>query len=158
MKDPALVKDRALVTAQTSTSAPGGGGSAAPPRPTPGRRGWFGALLLRLHFYAGVLIGPFILVAALSGALYAIAPQIEQAMYPHELHAPVTSTTLPLADQIVVAEEHVGGDASPVAVRPAPSAGDTTRVQFDDSSLGESESRAIFIDPGTGEIRGDMTV
>src|SRR5699024_6037186 len=30
---------------------------------------WFGPLLRRLHFYAGILIGPFILIAALSGAL-----------------------------------------------------------------------------------------
>ncbi|OYD71899.1 PepSY domain-containing protein, partial [Rhodococcus sp. OK302] len=35
-------------------------------------------LILRLHFYAGILIGPFILIAALSGGLYAIAPSIEK--------------------------------------------------------------------------------
>lgn len=122
------------------------------------RGGWFGALLTRLHFYAGVLIGPFILVAALSGALYALTPQIEQVLYADELHAPLSSTTLPLADQIVIAEEYVGEGAAPIAVRPAPNAGDTTRIQFGDESLGESQSRAIFVDPGTGEIRGDLSV
>src|SRR3546814_3422111 len=38
-------------------------------------------LILRLHFYAGILIGPFILIAALSGGLYAMAPTIEKFVY-----------------------------------------------------------------------------
>ncbi|GAB2476345.1 PepSY-associated TM helix domain-containing protein [Promicromonospora xylanilytica] len=29
---------------------------------------------------------------------------------------------------------------------------------FADEALGESESRAVFVDPGTGEVRGDLTV
>ncbi len=36
------------------------------------------AFLLRLHFYAGIFVGPFLLIAAISGGLYAIAPTIEQ--------------------------------------------------------------------------------
>lgn len=30
----------------------------------------FGALLLRLHFYAGILVAPFLVVAALTGLAY----------------------------------------------------------------------------------------
>lgn len=129
----------------------------SPPRPAP-RRGWFGALLVRLHFYAGILVGPFILVAALSGALYAIAPTIEQGVYARQLHAPTTDTQLSLGEQVEIAEAHVGGAATLSAVRPAPEPGDTTRVMFAQDGLGASESRAVFIDPGTGEIRGDETV
>lgn len=133
---------------------------AAPPSAPspPRRRPWFGALLVRLHFYAGVLVGPFILVAALTGALYALAPQLDQVVYAHQLHAPVTTTTLSLADQIAVAEEHVGDEATLAAVRPAPEPGDTSRIMFAQEGLGASESRAVFVDPGTGEIRGDLTV
>ncbi|MFF0909117.1 PepSY-associated TM helix domain-containing protein [Microbacterium enclense] len=127
--------------------------ASAPPR----RRGWFAALLRRLHFFAGVLIGPFILVAAVSGALYAVTPQIERALYAHELTAGSTLAALPLADQITAAEEYVGDGASPVAVRPAPARGETTRVMFADPSLGESKTRAVFVDPGTAEIRGELT-
>ena len=47
--------------------------------------------------------------------------------------------------------------ASPVTVRPAPGPEDTTRVLFADPSLGESEYRTMFVDPGTAEIRGDLT-
>lgn len=121
------------------------------------RKGWFTALLRRLHFFAGVLVGPFILVAALSGALYAITPTLDRIVYAHELTAPSTAAPLPLADQIVAAERYVGGEAAPVAVRPAPDPGATTRVMFADPSLGESETRAIFVDPGSAEIRGDLT-
>ena len=128
-----------------------------PTPPTPKRQPWFGAFLLRLHFYAGILVGPFILVAALSGALYAATPQLEQAIYAHELHAPESATTLPLADQIEAARAVVGDDGALVAVRPAPENGDTTRVMFTGDGLGESETRAIFVDPATAEVRGDLT-
>lgn len=135
-------------------------GPVAPEQGAPPRRkpGWFAALLRRLHFYAGILVGPFILVAAVSGALYALTPTLEQVVYSHELHAPVSSTSLGLAEQIEIAEGHVGEEATLSAVRPAPEAGDTTRILFVQEGLGASESRAVFIDPGTGEIRGDLTV
>ncbi|UIN29330.1 PepSY-associated TM helix domain-containing protein [Microbacterium binotii] len=129
-------------------------GRPRPPRP---RGGWFGSLLLRLHFYAGLLVGPFILVAATSGALYAIAPTLDELVYGHELHAPATATSLPLAEQITAAETYVGEGAVLTAVRPAPEPGDTTRVMFAEDDLAASESRAVFVDPGTGEIRGDLT-
>lgn len=132
---------------------------SAEPRPPRQRRGgWFGAMLLRLHFFAGILVGPFILIAAVSGALYALTPQLEQAVYAHELHVPATETRLTLAEQITVAEGYIGDEATLSAVRPAPEPGDTTRILFAQDGLGASESRAVFIDPGTGEIRGDLTV
>ncbi|MDQ1207066.1 PepSY domain-containing protein [Microbacterium sp. SORGH_AS_0862] len=130
---------------------------ARPRRPARSRGGWFGSLLLRLHFYAGLLVGPFILVAATSGALYAIAPTLDELFYGHELHAPATATSLSLAEQIIAAETYAGEGAVLTAVRPAPEPGDTTRVMFAGDDLGASESRAVFVDPGTGEIRGDLT-
>lgn len=131
---------------------------AATSRPDRAKPRWFGALMLRLHFSAGILVGPFILVAALSGALYALTPTLEQVVYAHELHAPATDQRLPLAEQIAIAEEHVDGEATLSAVRPAPEEGDTTRILFAQEGLAASESRAVFIDPGTGEVRGDLTV
>lgn len=121
-------------------------------------RSWFGPLLLRLHFLAGILVGPFLLVAAFSGAVYALTPTLEQVVYATELHAPVRGEPLPLAAQIASAADHVGDAATLSAVRPAPEPGDTTRVMFADPDLGPSESRAVFIDPENGEVRGDLTV
>jgi len=131
--------------------------SQLPARPAASHKGWLGQLLLRLHFYAGIFIGPFILVAALSGALYSLTPQIEQAVYAKQLQAPVAASYLPLADQIGAANAHVGEGNTPVAVRPAPGPGDTTRAMYADPNLGESETRAVFVDPATAEIRGDLT-
>jgi uncharacterized iron-regulated membrane protein len=62
---------------------------------------------------------------------------------------------LPLAAQVKAAVDRAGG-AAPVIVRPAPGPQDTTRVLFSDPTLGESQYRTLFVDPGTGEIRGDL--
>ncbi|MFI2362951.1 PepSY-associated TM helix domain-containing protein [Promicromonospora sp. NPDC019610] len=131
--------------------------AADPARPR-GRTPWFGPLLRRLHFYAGLLVGPFILVAATSGALYALTPALEQVVYDQELHAPAADTALSLGDQVEIAQGQVGADAVLTAVRPAPEPGETTRVMFAEDGLGPSESRAIFVDPATGEVRGDLTL
>ena len=136
--------------------APTSPGPTRPDNTGPESRGWFRAFVLRLHFYAGILAGPFLLIAALSGGLYAITPQLEQAVYANELHVPAVTQPQPLSAQVQAAMDAVGG-ASPVAVRPAPGPEDTTRVLFADPSLGESENRTIFIDPGTSTIRGDLT-
>ncbi|MDR7385718.1 PepSY-associated TM helix domain-containing protein [Promicromonospora iranensis] len=149
-----------VLVAPETERAPRRPGRPVPARPArSGRRqGWFGALLLRLHFYAGLLVGPFILVAAVTGALYALTPALEQVVYRHALHAPATDTQLSLAAQVDIARDHIGdGAATPSAVRPAPEPGDTTRIMFADDRLGASESRAVFVDPGTGEVRGDLT-
>ncbi|UMX83804.1 hypothetical protein MJ561_22200 [Klebsiella pneumoniae] len=39
------------------------------------------------------------------------------------------------------------GNLRLLAVRPASALGETTRIMFADPGLGESESRAIFVDP-----------
>ncbi|MDO4100055.1 PepSY-associated TM helix domain-containing protein [Clavibacter michiganensis] len=132
--------------------------SAATPAVTRPQRGWFLPLLLRLHFLAGILVGPFILTAALSGAAYALAPTAEQIVYADELHAPATGSTVPLAQQVEAAEAVVGGSGTLVAVRPAPAPGDTTRVMFTGDGLIPSQTRAIFVDPADASIRGDLPV
>jgi uncharacterized iron-regulated membrane protein len=127
-----------------------------PPKPDR-RRGWFPQLLLRLHFIAAIFVGPFILVAATSGALYALTPQLEQLVYAEQLHAPEADEYLPLADQIEAANAYTKDQDTIVAVRPAPNPGDTTRVMYTGDGLGESETRAVFVDPATAQIRGDLT-
>ncbi len=128
-------------------------------------RGWFRPMILRLHFYAGLIVGPFILVAALSGALYAAAPQLEKIVYAHELNAGSDARNLTVDDQVHRAVDHVRREGStgtdnpqPIAVRPAPEAGDTTRVMFaSPPGSSESDRRAVFVSPADGEIRGDLT-
>lgn len=111
---------------------------------------------MRVHFYAAVLVGPFLLIAALSGALYALTPQLEKAIYANELTATSDTLAVPLTAQIKAARAYLGTEQMPAAVRPGAD-GSTTRVMFADPALGESETRAIFVDPGTGAVKGDLT-
>ncbi|MBT1850690.1 PepSY-associated TM helix domain-containing protein [Enterobacter ludwigii] len=121
------------------------------------RAAW-GNLLRRLHFYVGLFVGPFIFFAALTGTLYVATPQLENTLYRHALHTDSVGEARPLAEQIAVAENAVGSDLRLHAVRPGLVDGDTTRVMFADPALGPSENRAIFVDPVSLEVRGDMTV
>lgn len=126
-----------------------------PTRPT-SPRSWR-PLILRLHFYAGILVAPFILIATISGGLYAVAPTIEQLLYRDYLHVDPTGPAVPVADQIRAAQAEQP-DLTVAAVRPATDPGDTTRVMFTDPSLGESKRLAVFVDPSTATSVGESTV
>lgn len=115
-------------------------------------------LLRRLHFYIGLFIAPFIFVAALTGTLYVLTPQLENWLYQPQLFTTSTGPDRPLAAQIAKASSVMVPDAKIAAVRPAPQAGETTRVMFSSADLGASETRAVFVDPKTLEIKGVMTV
>ncbi|WP_165466057.1 PepSY-associated TM helix domain-containing protein [Enterobacter cloacae] len=121
------------------------------------RAAW-GNLLRRLHFYIGLFVGPFIFFAALTGTLYVATPQLENVLYRHALHTDSVGEPQPLANQIAVAEKIVGSDLRLHAVRPGLIEGETTRVMFADPTLGPSENRAIFVDPVSLAVLGDMTV
>ncbi|WP_460307567.1 PepSY-associated TM helix domain-containing protein [Actinocorallia aurea] len=117
------------------------------------------ALALRLHFYAGVLVAPFLLVAAVSGLLYAGTWQAEKIVYADELtvSVPASSERLPVQKQVDAAQA-AEPDAKVLAVRPSVQDGATTRVLMDAAGLGESERLAVYVDPYRGEVKGDLIV
>ncbi|MFB7851687.1 MULTISPECIES: PepSY domain-containing protein [unclassified Streptomyces] len=129
-----------------TTSAPGDGGGT-----------WSGLrpLLLRLHFYAGVLIGPFLLVAAVTGLLYTATPQIESVVYEQELKVTPRGEPKPLAAQVDAAREAVPGGRL-VSVTRGAGADDTTRVAFDVEGLPEGRTQTAFVDPYDAEVRGTL--
>lgn len=123
-----------------------------------GGRGAVVQLLRRLHFYIGLFVGPFIFLAALTGTAYVLTPQLENAWYASTLFVTPQGEAQPLSRQVEAAR-HYAGPAEPFyAVRPAPGPQDTTRVQFADPELGASRSRAVFINPYTLAVTGDMPV
>lgn len=124
----------------------------------PASRGAVISLLRRLHFYIGLFVAPFIFVAALTGVLYVLTPQIENMLYADALTVEPQGAPKPLSAQIAAARASVGQTEKIYAVRPAPGATDTTRVQFVSPGLGASESRSVFINPYTLQVKGDMTV
>lgn len=129
--------------------------SAALPRPS--TAAWLYAFFRRIHFYAGILVAPFIFIAAASGALYALAPQVEKVIYSHVLTAPESTTRLSLDEQVAAANAYRGSEI-PLAVRPAVAPGTSTRIMYADENLPEFTYRAVFIDPANGEVLGEYPV
>lgn len=73
---PPAPSDDTAPTASATASAPAAPEMAGGTTDRRTRSGWW-PLLTRLHFYAGVLIAPFLLVAALTGLAYTAVPQLE---------------------------------------------------------------------------------
>ncbi|MCV7066768.1 PepSY domain-containing protein [Mycolicibacterium farcinogenes] len=118
-------------------------------------------LLVRLHFYAGVFVGPFILIAAVTGLLYALIPQIDTFVHRHELTVEqVGSQRLPLADQIAAAR-HAHPEGTVESIRPPAAADETTQIRLlvgpEFKDIPPEYSRTVFVDPYTGEVRGALT-
>ncbi|MEJ6014036.1 PepSY domain-containing protein [Corynebacterium sp. H127] len=109
------------------------------------------ASVRRLHLIAGLLVGPFILVAALTGFFYAFAPTAEQVVYHDAYVAQTPGTSRPLSEQTAVAQrEHPDLKVSAVQVKD----GANTRVLFKDESLpSKSYRQAVFVDPVSLEVK-----
>ncbi|RST10452.1 PepSY domain-containing protein [Streptomyces sp. WAC05374] len=128
------------------------------PSGTGGTRSTWSALrplFLRVHFYAGLLIAPLLLVAAISGLLYALSFPAEKVLYRHELQVPVGDRVLPLTAQVDAARE-AHPDGTVTAVWPSSEDGATTRVLMTTPAVEEGKSLAVFVDPYTAEVRGDL--
>jgi uncharacterized iron-regulated membrane protein len=114
-------------------------------------------VLLRLHFYAGIFIGPFLLVAAITGLLYALIPQVDSMAYRHELTVgQVGGQQLSLADQLAAARA-AHPEGSVAAIRPPAAPDETTQVRLAVDDVPADYARTVFVDPYTGEVRGALT-
>lgn len=130
-----------------------------PSRSAAGRGWWedgFRPLLMRLHFYVGMFVGPFIFVAAVTGLLYTLTPQLEQVVHARELSVPVGAAQVPLAEQVAAGQAAVP-EGTLVEVRPPRTAEGTTRVTFSSPTVDDDHTRTAFVDPYTGEVRGVLT-
>ena len=112
--------------------------------------------ITRLHFYVGLFVGPFLLVAAVTGTLYVLTPQIESMFYSDQLVARTAGPEHPLSEQIAAARASIGEAPRLFAVRPATAPGLTTRVMFTQPDLGESETRTVFVDPASLAVQGEL--
>ena len=114
------------------------------------------SFIQRIHFYGGMFVGPFILVAALTGCLYAMAPILEKVVYHDVISVPAVEHPVSLEEQIQAAQhEHPGMPVS--QVWPATNPTDSTRVLVSDDSIDESLQRTVFINPANAEVIGDYT-
>jgi uncharacterized iron-regulated membrane protein len=109
----------------------------------------------RVHFSAEPFVGPFLLVAALTGLLYTLTPKLEHWVHHDQLHAavPAGGVPRPLSGQVVAATAAMPG-AEVVEIGPAAVPDGTTRVVFDAPGVPQDYSRTAFGDPYTGTVRG----
>lgn len=130
-------------------------GDKKPPAPTTTTWGAVRPLVLRLHFYAGLLIAPLLLIAATTGLLYSLSYQAEKIVYRQELRSPDSDRTAMLTDQVEAARaEHPDGKVT--AVWPSSDDEESTRVLMTMPDSEESKSLAVFVDPHTAQIRGEL--
>ncbi|HFX7791256.1 TPA: PepSY-associated TM helix domain-containing protein, partial [Acinetobacter baumannii] len=115
------------------------------------------SLFRLIHIYAGIFIAPFIFVAAFTGLLYAITPQLEQFIYKDVLNVQPLNQIYPLSQQIESARKVMPATAKITEVRPSPSPVQTTRVIFSDHTH-HLNNEAIFIDPYTLSVKGQLAV
>ncbi|AKZ59696.1 putative integral membrane protein [Streptomyces ambofaciens ATCC 23877] len=144
------------MTATTSPPATDEAPDRAAP-PPPGTWAPLRPLVLRLHFYAGLFVAPFLLVAAATGFLYAASFQAEKLLYAHELTVPdAGERKLPVSEQVAAARQaHPDGTVS--AVRPSPDADATTRVLLSGvEGVDPNHTLAVFVDPYTAKVRGAL--
>ncbi|MET8249267.1 PepSY domain-containing protein [Streptomyces sp. NPDC005202] len=148
IEPPTTAPPRAAGDPGNSTQGP------APAAPSPLRA--LRPLVLRLHFYAGVFVAPFLLVAAVTGLLYAGSFQAEKLVYAHQMTVPVGNHKLPISQQVSAARKaHPEGTIS--AVRPSPEPDATTRVLLSGvKGIAADHTLAVFVDPYTGKVRGAL--
>ncbi|MFG2880544.1 PepSY-associated TM helix domain-containing protein [Streptomyces sp. NPDC048337] len=127
------------------------------PKKSPGSWAALRPLLLRMHFYAGLLIAPLLFLAAATGLLYAGSWQAEKIVYSDQLTvARVGESALPLSEQVAAAKAAVP-EGKVTGVAPAPEADATTRVVMEAPGLEEGQTRTVFVDPYTADVRGQLT-
>ncbi|WP_313550085.1 PepSY domain-containing protein [Corynebacterium sp.] len=129
---------------------------SAPTRTSARRSGGAYGVIHRLHSVAGVFVAPLLVISALSGFLYAFAPSLENIVYRDVITASSTEPAQPLEEQVEAAQA-VHPDLQLSAVQSFEDSTKTTRVLFNDPALESSSYRqAVFVDPGSLEITGDL--
>ncbi|QVY61809.1 PepSY-associated TM helix domain-containing protein [Cytobacillus gottheilii] len=105
----------------------------------------------RWHFYAGIIIAPFLVILAVTGSIYLFAPQIEQAMYKDYYVVEEQGDKLPATEQLAsVSAAYPNGLIT--AYRPGEG---ETRSSEATVSMND-ETYTAFINPYTGELVGSL--
>ena len=109
-----------------------------------------------MHSVAGVFVAPLLVISALSGFVYAFAPTLENVVYHDAITASSSEAPQPLEEQVEAARA-AHPDLQLSAVQSFEDPIQTTRVLFNDPALENSSYRqAVFVDPGSLEITGEL--
>jgi uncharacterized iron-regulated membrane protein len=137
----------------TTATQPPAPATAPSPRPAPSSGAALGRLIRRVHFYAGLLVAPFLAILCLTGIAYVFTPQINDALYSEQLIVePGRGPARPLDEQVAAARAAYP-DAPLNSVEPAVQPDRTTAVVLAPPDAGEDEL-AVYVDPYTSEVTG----
>ncbi|GAA3806596.1 PepSY-associated TM helix domain-containing protein [Amycolatopsis tucumanensis] len=115
----------------------------------------------RVHFMAGIVVSPFLVVLSLTGLVYVFSPQIHDNLYHSQLYVnEVGAAPKPVSEQVRAAmTAHPEAVLRQVITSPEPDR--TTRVVLSVPGLAGTDdagqARTVFVDPYTGYINGELT-
>jgi uncharacterized iron-regulated membrane protein len=104
----------------------------------------------RWHFYAGLLVLPFLMLMALTGALYLFADEIDGAVYRDLSRVEVRTATASPDRWVAAAETGLGGKVVNVLVPARPD--EAVRLAVD---LPDGGKRTAFVDPYDARLIGE---
>ncbi|MGE0006817.1 MAG: PepSY-associated TM helix domain-containing protein [Parvibaculaceae bacterium] len=106
----------------------------------------------RWHFYAGLLVLPFLVSLAVTGSLYLFKDEINAIVYADELYvAPSNAPALPPSEIVKRAQAAFPG--KPFRYAPAEAADRSAEVGIETPAQGRL---SVFVDPRTGDVVGSF--
>lgn len=102
----------------------------------------------RWHFYAGVIVLPFLCWLAITGGIYLFKPEVERLVYGDWVTLSAERDPMPLSAMIAEVERQAGGTVSNVQ-RPS-AANESWRMRVE---VGE-RAQTAFVDPADGRLLG----
>lgn len=104
----------------------------------------------RWHFYAGLVCAPFLVILAVTGAIYLFNDEINDLVYPNLRLVPASATEVPLSEIARAAAASVpGGTVTRIDTPTA--AGRSVQVFVTPPS---GAPLRVFVDPGSGKVLG----
>ncbi|WP_269715321.1 PepSY-associated TM helix domain-containing protein [Caulobacter sp. NIBR2454] len=105
----------------------------------------------RWHFYAGLLVLPFLMLLALTGGAYLFKDEIDTAVY-RRFEAVQTRVDTAAPSTWISAAERASGGKAVRLVTPEPGRAAHVVIQQPDG-----EKRTVFVDPFDGRVTGSIT-
>lgn len=104
----------------------------------------------RWHFYAGLVCAPFLVILAVTGAIYLFNDEINDLAYPDLRRVPPSANAVPLEQ--MAASALAGYPGGKVTRIDTPAAAGRSVEVFVTPQQGEP--RRVFVDPGSGRVLG----
>ncbi|WP_264069598.1 PepSY-associated TM helix domain-containing protein [Mycolicibacterium komossense] len=116
----------------------------------------------RLHFWVGLFAAPVLVVLACTGLVILYSQPLDTLLNRDLLVVSQGPETIPLDEQVRVAQQHVAADYALDAVTPPQDPGRSTQIDFlrptaPEYPNGEANLTQVFVDPYTGQYLGQRS-